>query len=576
MSMSELRHNRPQRLDVSAAAAYLAVSEEAVEGLVGAGYLVAMTGEHGPEFALPDVKAFVARNADNGAGNLTFDQPGAADPQALLDALDGRSEEMARRAFEIFSSVFPEASTWPLNDQVRFIEQARGRFEAILAVTGQGSAVDEALVGDLQDVGAAAASAGSPLPELLVILRISRDLVVQSAVELAEEGGGHWGLALSLLLTRILPAMDRLTDALAQGYWAALAGREEELRDRYEHVVETSSTGVYEVDLDGRLQYANPSLGIILGRRRLEELEHALLADVIVRIDPSVTIETLLSEAGAEGSLVELDIARSDGVRRRIEVRTSARYRFGELVGFQGVVRDITSASDLEADKNEFVELVTRDLRGPLAILMGQGANLEAHAHELPSEQVARIGSAVRRQVERIARLADDLVDVTRLNSSQLGLSTRPIDLAQVVTAALESVRQPAGVEVWVPPGVEVLADPRRLEQVIANLVDNALEYGAAPVVVELGGSDAGVVEFTVTDHGPGVPKELIPVLFFGVRAPRGPERRGGVGQGLALAKGLMEAMGGRIAYEVAPDGGARFRLVVPMPNRRRGGPARL
>jgi signal transduction histidine kinase len=111
---------------------------------------------------------------------------------------------------------------------------------------------------------------------------------------------------------------------------------------------------------------------------------------------------------------------------------------------------------------------------------------------------------------------------------------------------------------------------------VIANLVDNALECGAAPVVVELGGSDAGVVEFTVTDHGPGVPKELIPVLFFGVRAPRGPERRGGVGQGLALAKGLMEAMGGRIAYEVAPDGGARFRLVVPMPNRRRGGPARL
>src|SRR5258708_10400904 len=173
---------------------------------------------------------------------------------------------MARRAFDIFAGVFPEAQTWPLGEQARFIEQARSRFEAILAVTSQGSEVDEALVGDLQDVGAAAAWAGSPLPHLLAILRISRDLVVQTAVELAEQRGRNWGLALSLLLTRVLPAMDRLTDALAQGYWAAVVGREEELRDRYQHLVETSSNGVFEVDLDGRIQYANPALGRILGR----------------------------------------------------------------------------------------------------------------------------------------------------------------------------------------------------------------------------------------------------------------------------------------------------------------------
>src|SRR5437867_2222899 len=132
----------------------------------------------------------------------------------------------------------------PMNQAATMLQLPISAVEAMVGVTGQGAEVDEALVGDLQDVGAGAAWAGSPLPQLLVILRISRDLVVQTAVELAEERGRHWGLALSLLLTRVLPAMDRLTDAIAQGYWSAILGREEESRARYENVVEHSSDGV--------------------------------------------------------------------------------------------------------------------------------------------------------------------------------------------------------------------------------------------------------------------------------------------------------------------------------------------
>src|SRR5207302_7407741 len=98
------------------------------------------------------------------------------------------------------------------------------------AVTGRGGEVGDALVEDLQAVGAGAAWSNSPLPQLLVVLRISRDLVVQTAVELAEERGRHWGLARSLLLTRVLPAMDRLTDALAQCYWAAVVNRDDDSR----------------------------------------------------------------------------------------------------------------------------------------------------------------------------------------------------------------------------------------------------------------------------------------------------------------------------------------------------------
>src|SRR5437868_4467704 len=286
--------NRPL-VNASEAAEYLGVTVETVEALARASFLTpGRQGPDGPEFRFGDLKAFLARNADSGSGNVGRDMfdfdVDDADPQELLDALDGRSEEMARRAFEIFAAVFPEAAGWSLSEQARFIDQAKGRFEAILAVTGQGAEVDEALVDDLQAVGAGAAWSNSPLPQLLVVLRISRDLVVQTAVELAEERGNHWGMALSLLLTRVLPAMDRLTDALAQGYWAAIIGREEESRARYENVIEHSSDGVYEVDLDGRIQYANPSLAIMLGLP-LADLEGCTLPEVIIPLDPNVSIE---------------------------------------------------------------------------------------------------------------------------------------------------------------------------------------------------------------------------------------------------------------------------------------------
>jgi two-component system, OmpR family, phosphate regulon sensor histidine kinase PhoR len=563
--VSQLRRN-PHHVDLAGAAQYIDVDVEAVRALVAAGYLQAVDGGDDPRFALADLKSFVARNADNGSGNLLEDES-AGDPQVLLQALDGRSDEMARRAFDIFRAAFPETSAWSLSEQARFIEQARNRFEAILAVAGQGSAVDEALVGDLQDVGAAAAWAGSPLPQLLAILRISRDLVVQTAVELAEESGRHWGLALSLLLTRVLPAMDRLTDAIAQGYWAALVGREEELRDRYQHVVETSSDGVFEVDLDGRVQYANPSLGVILGRRP-GDLEGAPLSDVVVPADLAQSIEPLMSDTAGQRRLT---IVRPDGVHRIVEVRTSPRSRFHDTIGYQGVVHDLTAVLSLEADKNEFLVLITKDLRAPLASLVAQGANLEANAAELDSGQVASVGRAIRRHAERISRLADDLHDVSRLESSQLALSTRRVDLGAVVHAALASVAGSQGVEVRVPFGVEVLADARRLEQVIANLVENGLVHGAPPVVVDLLDAADGHVRVAVTDHGPGVdPAVMSATLYSGLRALTRADGRApaGSGLGLPLVKGLVEAMGGTVVCEpgASDDEGARFVLSLLQP----------
>jgi PAS domain S-box-containing protein len=338
-------------LPLPAAAALLRLPPAALEALVGSGYLVPRsTGPQGPEFRLADLKAFVARNADKDTdGGLigfdpTLEDLDQADPQDLLDALDARAEEMARRVYDLFSTVFPDAAGWGIREQAKFIEQATARFEAILAVTGQGSEVDEALAGDLEEVGARAARAGSPLPRLLVILRMSRDLVVQTAVELAEGRGRHWGLSLSLLLTRVLPAMDRLTDALAQGYWAAILSREGEARARYEHVVLHTADGVYDVDLDGRIRFANPALAAIVGRPT-DELVGVPLSEVLQPVDPSTTVEVLFNPDASEAR-VTVAIVRPDGAQRVLGIQTLPRRSDAEVVGFQGIVRDETEVED--------------------------------------------------------------------------------------------------------------------------------------------------------------------------------------------------------------------------------------
>jgi PAS domain S-box-containing protein len=551
----------PRVIDLTEAAGLLGISREGVRALVDAGYLTTSSGAD--RFALGDVKALHARIADEHAGqDLIVDDLADVDPQSLLDALDGRSEEMARRAFDIFQTVFPEAGTWKPADQARFIDQSRRRFEAILAVTVHGDAVD--LAAELEDVGAAAAWSGSSLPQLLVVLRISRDLVVQTAVELAEERGRHWGLALSLVLTRILPAIDRLTDAIARGYWRSVLGREEESRARYESVVEHATDGVYELDLDGRIQYANSALALVLGRR-LSDLHDVRIHDVLRPVEDGGSIEMLLADSGTRR--VDLVIERPDGVRREIAVFTFARSQDNEVVGFQGIVRDVSAESEIEDQKNEFLSLITHDLRQPLTVVLGLGATLEGYAGELPVERLARMGTSIRLQAERMARLADDLDAVSRIEAQALMVNLRPVNLQRATEAALAAVHEDdvERVTIDIATDLEVQVDQRRFEQVVANLVENALTHGEGPVAVVAASSGADTVELRVDDHGRGVDPELRPTLFNRVRT-RGRDGSRGGGLGLVLVRGLVEAMGGRVWYADRDGGGASFRLTMSTP----------
>jgi hypothetical protein len=217
-------HPLPEQLDLETAADALALPASTVAALAAAGFVAASdpTGSS-PRFQLADLKAFVARNADNGSGEaihraLTQDMQ----PEELVDLLDERAEHMAIRLLKMYGIVFPQALSWSIERQTRFVQTTKERFEAILSIAALGSEFEPDLLMDLEGIGAAAARAKVPLPQILAMLRVSRDLVVQNAIELAENDERHGGHALSLLLTRILPAMDQMSDALTAGYWEAM------------------------------------------------------------------------------------------------------------------------------------------------------------------------------------------------------------------------------------------------------------------------------------------------------------------------------------------------------------------
>lgn len=232
-------------LDLGSAAAVLGLPPAAVDAMATAGYIAAHRDDEGRlRFPASDLKAFVARNADNGsgagileqvldppesAGSAPADRPSGSGPvsddmkpEELLDLLDGRAELMARRVLALFAAMYPDAANWSDQQKVRFVQRTKSRFEAVLAVAALGSDIEESVYEDLRGIGAAAARTATDLRQLLVLLRMSRDLVVQNAVELADRDCRHSGYALSLLLTRILPAMDRMSDAISSGYWEAL------------------------------------------------------------------------------------------------------------------------------------------------------------------------------------------------------------------------------------------------------------------------------------------------------------------------------------------------------------------
>jgi signal transduction histidine kinase len=225
--------------------------------------------------------------------------------------------------------------------------------------------------------------------------------------------------------------------------------------------------------------------------------------------------------------------------------------------------------AELNRMKSSFLANVSHELRTPLTAVIGFARTLQGRGSNLADEDRANLIDRIETQAQRLHRLVEDLLDEADLGRGALRLSNSPVSVAdvvdRVVAGAPESVHR---ISVRLPsPAPLVIADASRLEQVLANLVDNARKYSAVGSEVEIGGTttDRGF-ELWVQDEGRGIDPAFLSHLFDPfTQADLGDTRSDhGVGLGLSICKRLVEAMGGTIDVASQPGRGSRFTVVLP------------
>lgn len=278
-------------------------------------------------------------------------------------------------------------------------------------------------------------------------------------------------------------------------------------------------------------------VGVVLARRTLRPVGRASVA----------------AQALAEGLLdTRLPVEDED------EFGAWAR-SFNEMAAALGT--KISALAAAEARERRFTADVAHELRTPLTALVGEASLLAEHLDGLPPES-RRPAELLIADVGRLRRLVEELMEISRFDAGAESVQAEPVGLVALVDAIARArgLTEPAGAS-----GEEVVlaSDPRRLERIVTNLVDNALEHGAGPVEIRVwsdGGS--GVVE--VADRGPGIPPEHLPHLFdrfYKAESARG----GGAGLGLAIAQENARLLGGTIEVASAPGEGTRFTLRLPV-----------
>jgi PAS domain S-box-containing protein len=345
---------------------------------------------------------------------------------------------------------------------------------------------------------------------------------------------------------------------------------------RYRWLFEESMDAILVGSLDGIYVDANPAAAEMLGVPR----ERLIGARAMEFVHPDWL------EKGSEVRQALLETGRWEGVfpMRRADGSTvwaEYRSRF-DGKSFIGFVRDVTRRKQAEEElreadrrKDEFLAMLAHELRNPLGPIRNAAEVLRQTGPA--AESLQRAGDMINRQVAHMARLVDDLLDVSRISRGKILLRKEPLDLTALVRATAEdhrSLLEGSGLTLTAElPGESlwVVGDPTRLSQVLGNLLQNADKFTnpGGHVTVRLGrdpGRDLAVL--TVEDSGIGMEPDILSRLFEPFsQADRSLDRsRGGLGLGLSLVKGLVDLHGGEV--EAASNGrasGSIFRVRLPL-----------
>jgi hypothetical protein len=341
-----------------------------------------------------------------------------------------------------------------------------------------------------------------------------------------------------------------------------------------EAYLEALPDAVVVVGADGRVAYANAAAERLAAAGR-DELAGRPLDDAVPLRDGAgnpwwTCSEKLRRLPGVRGVPArELALDTGDGPPTPVDLTaTFARDGDGRVVQAICVLRDASARHRVDTQRGELISTLSHELRSPLTSVKGFTSTLLHRWDRFSDDQKQEMLATVNMDADRVTRLIRELLDVSRIDAGRLELRRQEFDLAAMaegITGRFELQHDGHTFQVTFPDGFpRVYADPDKVEQVLTNLVENAVKYSDGGTVTVTGSATDDAVEVAVADQGVGIPQDQLPLIFTKFYQRVGQSAPSGTGLGLFIARGLVEAHGGRIWADSAPGRGTELRFRLP------------
>ncbi len=329
--------------------------------------------------------------------------------------------------------------------------------------------------------------------------------------------------------------------------------------------------GLVVLDSEGRIRLINQAV------ENLFQLNAEARGRTLLEAFRRHELQDLANRASAQGQALGLELTLDGPSPRCLAINATAFHDTGGTQrGVILVFHDVTRLNELEATRREFVANVSHELRTPITIIKGYVETLLDGARNDPQLSLKFL-QTIEKHTNRLTFLIEDLLTISQLEEGRIVVNHQWGQLHTLVAKVLEDFASRAAARNialanQVPESLALRADLDRLQQVLVNLIDNAIKYGRAGGHVSvaariLGAQDSPErIEISVTDDGPGIPKESIDRIFerfYRVDTARSREQ-GGTGLGLSIVKHIVQAHGGDVSAESQPGKGTTFRLTLP------------
>jgi len=352
--------------------------------------------------------------------------------------------------------------------------------------------------------------------------------------------------------------------------------------DIYRCLALNSADGLVVSDLSGKILSCNPAFTRLVGKDesqlagfRLEALIEFSGNGGAAQSDTTGSAENRQHTSGAltESQTNQGIVITANGMDLTMPLsHLPVTDRSGTTVGYLTVVY-IVQAGSVQQAQTEFVSTVSHELRTPLTSIKGFADTILRAGDRLDVSHQRRYVGIIKDQADRLTRLVEDLLAASRLESRKLQLTIRAIDLEEAIGRVCRNLDEKASnhhISVSVQPGtLPVWADADRLEQILTNLIDNAIKYSPPRTTVSICarniGEDAELVEISVADQGVGIPEEHLPHIFSKFSRLDNPlvRQTEGTGLGLFITKALVLALGGQIRAASSVEG-TEFTVELP------------